>query len=284
MKSPAFQFYPGDFLSDPNTLVMTTDEIGAYCLLFFVNWDTPLPNDLQELADLARLPLERFEPMWNRRIKRCFEHDEKRDVFIHPRLAKELKKQKEFRKKKQEAGIESGRKRREYKAITAEQVFDSVRTKDEQTRTLHSSSSSSSSKEKKDANASSPLADVREVFEYWQTKLDKPNHSLTTSRQTKIRARLKEFSVADLKKAIDAAAADSFLCGANDRGKEFTDFKTIFKTQDKVEELLYEKAKPSGTTINIVKSGRETCTQFNDFTNVVLPEIPFGGHDGDLPN
>lgn len=103
--SPAFQFYPGDYLSDKNTIPMTAEENGAYCLLMWVCWDQDgLADDMDELADIARLSNERFEPIWKRRIKKCFVWDEKKNRFFHPRLLKEIKKQKEWKKKNSDIG------------------------------------------------------------------------------------------------------------------------------------------------------------------------------------
>jgi hypothetical protein len=65
---------------------------------------------------------------------------------VHKRLDAERKKQQEYADKKANAGVQSGKSRRE-KKLHAEQVFDSVggsvRTECEQKRTLQSSSSSS---------------------------------------------------------------------------------------------------------------------------------------------
>lgn len=111
VKSPAFQTYPADFLSDKNTLVMTTTEIGAYWLLLLVCWqENGLPDDLAELAAVARLPLKQFQPMWERRIARCFQ---KRDDgrWTHKRLEKERNKQAEHRERQSAAGKRGADKR-----------------------------------------------------------------------------------------------------------------------------------------------------------------------------
>lgn len=51
--SPAFQFYPGDFLT--GTAMMTAAEVGAYIRLLCYQWHTPagLPDDPAKLARLA---------------------------------------------------------------------------------------------------------------------------------------------------------------------------------------------------------------------------------------
>lgn len=104
--SPAFQFYPGDFTGDRLTIPMTTLEVGAYWLLICECWDkgNQLPNDMTELADIARMKVSDFEKVWAKRIKKCFQFDDKKNVFTQKRLGEEIKKQKAWSKKKSEAG------------------------------------------------------------------------------------------------------------------------------------------------------------------------------------
>lgn len=131
--SPSFPFFPSDFLGDPHTIVMDTTEIGAYCLLMWVCWEQDgIPNDLDELADYARMPVKKFEVMWNRRIKKCFVFDTKTQQYVHPRFEKIIRGIKEFRKQKSRAGKASGEKRRKVKDLTDEQVLGSVGTEHEQ--------------------------------------------------------------------------------------------------------------------------------------------------------
>lgn len=103
--SPAFQFYPAEYLGDKNTFPMTTVEHGAYCLLMWFCWEEDgLPDDLDELAGMARLTVDQFKPIWDRRLKKCFVFDEKKNLYFHPRLLKEIKKQKAWKKEKSERG------------------------------------------------------------------------------------------------------------------------------------------------------------------------------------
>ena len=49
-KSPAFQFYPDDFLGSGKVGTMTTDEVGAYTLLLCLEWnETGFVFDEEEL-------------------------------------------------------------------------------------------------------------------------------------------------------------------------------------------------------------------------------------------
>jgi uncharacterized protein YdaU (DUF1376 family) len=108
-KSPAFQFYPADFLADANVAVMTTEEVGAYLILTLFAWrENGLPDDVEELAALARMPHERFAQSWERRLARCFERRED-GRLVHPRLELEREKQQAFREKMSEVGKRGGR-------------------------------------------------------------------------------------------------------------------------------------------------------------------------------
>lgn len=104
VKSPAFQIYPADFLADAKTLVMSAAEIGAYWLLLCVCWrENGLPDDVSELAAIARTPLKQFQKSWDSRIQRCFvKRDD--DKWTHKRLQTERDKQTENREARKVAG------------------------------------------------------------------------------------------------------------------------------------------------------------------------------------
>jgi uncharacterized protein YdaU (DUF1376 family) len=103
MKAPAFQFYAADFLADKNVAVMGAAEVGAYILLISYCWrEGSLPDDAEELAALARMPLEQFEKSWEKRIRRCFELSAE-GQWTHPRLEEERQKQADNREKKRHA-------------------------------------------------------------------------------------------------------------------------------------------------------------------------------------
>jgi len=103
-KAPAFQFYPSDFLSDGNTIVMSAEEIGMYTLLLCVCWkEGSIPDDIDELSILTRTSSDKFEKSWEKRISKCFVKNDNGEL-VNPRLEKERIKQKNYKKKKQEAG------------------------------------------------------------------------------------------------------------------------------------------------------------------------------------
>ena len=101
-KSPAFQFYPDDFLGSGKVGTMTTDEVGAYTLLLCLEWnETGFVFDEEELARWCRMSRAKFRKAWSR-VSRCFEERDGR--MYNPRLQKEREKQAEWREKSAKGG------------------------------------------------------------------------------------------------------------------------------------------------------------------------------------
>lgn len=100
-KSPAFQFYPKDFLMDDKVAVMNLDQIGAYVLLLCYQWQNDgIPIAELELKQMCKNP-ENWDEIWGK-VGRCF-YENKGKLF-NKRLQIEKKKQKEWKKMKKEAG------------------------------------------------------------------------------------------------------------------------------------------------------------------------------------
>jgi len=102
-KSPAFQFYPADWLSDINVATMTDQEEGIYIRLLSYCWiHGSIPFDLEKIKRLLKNGYNHdattLEP-----ILKCFDQNENGD-FIHPRLEKERQKQEEHREKSSRGG------------------------------------------------------------------------------------------------------------------------------------------------------------------------------------
>jgi uncharacterized protein YdaU (DUF1376 family) len=97
MKSPAFQFYPADYLADAKVQLMTLEEEGAYIRLLCYCWrEGHLPNEDVALSRLAKgLPKSRMT-----RVKACFVTERNNPEFlVHPRLIAERDKQESYRAK-----------------------------------------------------------------------------------------------------------------------------------------------------------------------------------------
>lgn len=108
-KSPAFQFYAGDFLSSSRVQRMSLLEVGAYIILLSHNWlSGSIPAEPGELAKLLKLPLARFRKLWAGPLSECFV---KRGAQLtNPRLEAERRKQIAFRQRQSENGRKGGRR------------------------------------------------------------------------------------------------------------------------------------------------------------------------------
>lgn len=109
VKSPAFQFYPDDFLGSGKVGTMTTEEVGAYVLLVCLEWnETGFVFDEEELSRWCRMPRARFRAAW-RRVSRSFVERDGR--MYNPRLDVERAKQAEWREKSRKGGLTSAQSR-----------------------------------------------------------------------------------------------------------------------------------------------------------------------------
>lgn len=250
MKSPAFQFYPSDWLSSTNITLMTPAQEGAYIRLLCHAWNDPdcsIPDDDAALAVLTRL----FEGWFNGSatvVRKCFEpHPEIPGKLVNSRLLKERIKQEEWREKSRTGGKKSAESRAFKKLKGGSKMVDNCL----QPNGNSSSSSSSSIKD----NTVDKSTDVRsvsstpadQVFEHWKTSLNHPRSILDAKRRRLINERLKEgFSVEDLKLAIDGCKQSPFHQGENDRRQVYDDISLICRDASKVEQFIACRAGLNG--------------------------------------
>lgn len=143
-KSPAFQFYPSDFLSDAKTATMTAEEIGVYTLLLCYCWiEGSLPAEHTFLSRLARVQQKKFSRLFSAKISACFIFDQNTNRYRHPRLEKERIKQEGYRHQQSEKGKRSAEQRFNRGSTTVQHRFNHGST------LLSSSSSSSTSSDLK---------------------------------------------------------------------------------------------------------------------------------------
>jgi uncharacterized protein YdaU (DUF1376 family) len=109
-KSPAFQFYPKDFITDERVTLMSMQERGVYITLICKCWtEGTLPADPVLLSRLCGFPTSAFRKCWIA-IAPCFRpcsRDASR--LIHPRLEKERQKQRAYRRRQADNGKLGGR-------------------------------------------------------------------------------------------------------------------------------------------------------------------------------
>ena len=181
-RSPAFQFYPQDYLSSSRVAEMTLEEEGVYIRLLCYCWSTgSIPSDPERCARLAGKGCS-TETATN--VQRAFnEHPTDSERLVHDRLDFEREKQARRREQASEAGKKSGESRAASRAgirkNTGRKKPLNVRSTDVQRNinTSSSSSSSSSSSENK-IEISREQSQVDQFAAFWQTyprKISKPN-------------------------------------------------------------------------------------------------------------
>ncbi|MDB4875727.1 MAG: hypothetical protein JWM41_2173 [Gemmatimonadetes bacterium] len=108
-KSPAFQFYPDEFVGSGKVGTMTSEEVGVYVLLLCLEWnEVGFVFDEEELARWTRTTQPKFRAAW-KRVSRCFvERDGKQ---YNPRLDAERAKQADWREKSRQGGVASAQAR-----------------------------------------------------------------------------------------------------------------------------------------------------------------------------
>lgn len=157
--TPAFQFYPNDFLGSSKVQRMSLTERGAYITLLSHCWlDGGLSTDLKTLAAILHVKMVQFDRMWAGALHECFY--EKNGLYQNRRLDIERKKQADFSKRQSDranAGWDARRNAKGRNAVALQEPH------------IHSpqcsSSSSSSSSSKKPptgAYARAPIIDQRE--------------------------------------------------------------------------------------------------------------------------
>ena len=109
VKSPAFQFYPKDWLADGNVRAMGHEARGIYIDLLAIYWnDGGLPADTQSLARRVCVPSRTFQRLWPL-IEPCFQTDGNSITSL--RLEAEKAKQAAYRTMQQEKGLKSAKSR-----------------------------------------------------------------------------------------------------------------------------------------------------------------------------
>ena len=100
--SPAFQWYPADFLADQNVALMGLPARGAYISLLSHCWlQGSLPADTKKLARLCGVTERQFKVVWPE-VEHCFVASE--ETLRHKRLDAEREKQESFRQQMSTAG------------------------------------------------------------------------------------------------------------------------------------------------------------------------------------
>lgn len=110
-RSPAFQFYPKDFLSSTKVQRMSLTEVGVYMFLLSYEWlNSGIPTDVTQIARIVKVPAPRFRRMWAGPLSECF--IEKNGRLVNPRLEQERRVQADYRKKQKDNAARGWQSRR----------------------------------------------------------------------------------------------------------------------------------------------------------------------------
>ena len=176
-KSPAFQFYPRDFLSSPKVDLMSMAERGIYITLLSRCWlDNGLPTDTRSLAKFARMKHAQFERAWTSGpLHECFY--ERGQKLHNERLDRERKVQADFRKRQAENGAKGGRPKK---------AVGSYGETQPETQREPKKSSSSASAICNPLPQSASTEDAREPLDVWFDRLKQlyPPDRVTTGHRT----------------------------------------------------------------------------------------------------
>ena len=104
-------------------------------------------------------------------------------------------------------------------------------------------------------------SDVDQVFAHWKVVMGKSAATrLTAGRKTSVKARLKNYTVDDIKKAIDGCAKSPHHMGGNDQGTVYDDLTLICRNDDKLEYFRDSIAKVDPRQIK--QQGQDNTDEF----------------------
>lgn len=244
-KPPAFQFYVREYETDEAVKLMDLEHEGAYLRLMCGQWmEGSIPADPADQAKICRTTPARMKRLWSKIAPKFSKHPDQPGRLINHKLADQRRDYDAYVQSQVTAGRLGAQKRwggdsdpigDPIADVTASLMGsgkpnDSSASASATALTEKTKTSSSGSKQ--------PNADVRAVFEYWVQRTNRPRAKLTTERKAKITARLKRFSVDDLKSAIDGLVLSEFHTSK----AEYTELTSCFGNDTKVENHIARAA------------------------------------------
>lgn len=153
--SPAFQFYPKEFLSSDKVSRMCLTEIGAFTVLLCHSWlSVGLPDDHKKLAGYLNLNASRFARLWSGPLGECF--IQRNGRLMNPKQEDIRKALNAFRDEQARKGKMGGRPQKKSRGKAGG-------LPNESSATSTASSSSSSKKNVQEKEGSAPLLEFRTV-------------------------------------------------------------------------------------------------------------------------
>ena len=164
-KSPAFQFYAKEFLSDANQAGMSLQETGAYIRLICFEWNEHgkgIPDDAVRCARMVGASVGSMRKMWPT-LRSCFiAHDAMTGRLVHPRLERERENQADYRRRQSDNGKRGGRPRKPKESQTKPTANPN------ETQPLTQT----------EAKKSSPISDLRSAFKTKRNGSEQPDEGI----------------------------------------------------------------------------------------------------------
>ncbi len=203
--TPAFQFYPADYLI--GTTHLSLEAQGLYMRLLAYQWTLcRLPTDHQQLAKLGGCDVSSIARLLPE-IEDKFCTSDDGQFMVNARLDSELRKQSEKRLARQKAGRKGGKAKASNATFLLKQKPSKGSMKlEEEDRSLK--------KKKKEEVDYSPLEHYRDNYH--------PKYQAKPADRKLVRQRYADgYSASDLIQAIDGNHLSPFHCGENDRGTKY---------------------------------------------------------------
>lgn len=236
-------FYVGDYLSATGRL--TTEQHGAYLLLLLDYWKNgPPPNNDAVLGQIARM-----SPTGWRKTKPALMgfFDERDGLLIQKRVEQERTRSVEITEERSKAGKAGAAKRWQKNGKSMDLLLAKLQQNDGPSQSQSQSSNEliASSNEDVSVEPTDKPVTKREVIEAWQGRMVaagfSPIAKMTGDRERKLNARLKDSTLDEWQRAMDAMERSAFCRGENDRGwKADFDFLLQPKSFTKLLEGAYD--------------------------------------------
>jgi DNA-binding transcriptional regulator YhcF (GntR family) len=254
------------FTSVPNLILkspkLTDDEKVTYMLLISYGWmnpetgeRNPIKPSYNGMAEFfgkdRRTAIRRVQKLVKRGLVEI-QHREKDGVndnnhyiikAITPKLIRELYPEELIRKYNLLGGSDTD--------VTRGGDTDVTRGSDTDVTRKNTNIQGKNEKEEKEDHASRDCqakpdetdSKIQEVWSHWENHFRDlyPRMKLTDKRKKAIRARLRSFSVEELKTAIDNISKSPFHRGENEQGQPFAEIERNFRNDEKVEWWLAKK-------------------------------------------
>lgn len=236
----------GDYLADTSRL--TTEQHGAYLLLIMDYWrNGPPPDNVQVLSQITRLSPDSWS-MTQAMLKQFFRIED--GCWRHKRIDEELilaKTNKEAAQKKAKVAADArwGKERKHTSSDAPsinQAMLEECPSPSPSPSTVPAALPAELQKAKNNVNTTVEQKQldlqIETIFGYWQKVMDSPKSALDKKRISLIKTALKNYSPADICKAIRGCSKTPHNMGKNDRNTKFNGLDLILRSAEKIDYFI----------------------------------------------